>query len=73
MRQIFYPKRPNYFLIFFLNSFSTQGNQAHTAFQNIAHDFAQIMWKNGMVLKECEKYIRSRFSKTPTTIFKFLQ
>lgn len=72
-RQNFYPKCPNYFLIFFCNSFSTQGNQAHKGFGNIANPFAQMVWKNGMVFESSEKYIRLRFSKTPTTILKSLQ
>jgi uncharacterized C2H2 Zn-finger protein len=63
MRQNFYPKCPNYFKVFSDKSFSTQGNQAHTGFQNIARPFAQMVWKNGMVFKSSEKYIRLRFSK----------
>lgn len=59
--QNFYPKRPNYFKIFFEKSFSTQGIQAHTAFQNIPNPFAQMVWKKGMVFKSSEKYIRLRF------------
>jgi hypothetical protein len=60
-RQNFPSKHVPFFQIFLAESFSTRGIQAQSAFGNIVNVFAQLVWKNGMVLKVGEKYIRQRF------------